>query len=72
MTELLSKAFSAAMQLPEAEQDSLAAWLLAELESDRRWEEASVAHADALHRLAAEAVAEHHAGLTQPLDPERM
>lgn len=72
MTELLSKAFSAASQLSEAQQDSLAAWLLIELESERRWDETFAASADGLGKLAAEALAEHEAGRTEPLDPERM
>jgi hypothetical protein len=72
MTDLLNKAFSAASQLPAAEQDSLAAWLLAELESDRRWDETFASSSDALAALAEEALAEDRAGRTQPLDPEQM
>jgi len=40
MTQLLRKAFAEAQKLPEPEQDALANWLLEELESERRWEEA--------------------------------
>jgi hypothetical protein len=51
-------------QSPEQEQDALA-----ELESERRWEEAFSRSTDALDRLAEEALAEHRAGRTQELEP---
>jgi hypothetical protein len=72
MTDLLNKAFSVASQLPADQQNSLAAWLLAELESERRWDESFAASSEGLAALAAEALAEHAAGRTQPLDPERL
>ena len=37
MTEQLQRAFDAVAQLPEPEQDRLAAWILEEIESERRW-----------------------------------
>lgn len=58
MTRRLSQAFAEAAQLPEPEQDALAEWLLAELESERRWEEAFANSTDVLDRLAEEALAE--------------
>ena len=70
MTRRLSQAFAEAAQLPELEQDTLAEWLLAEIESEKRWEEAFAGSTDALDRLAEEALAEHRAGRTQDLDPE--
>jgi len=72
MTRLLEEAFQKASALPEAEQDALAATILAELEDERRWTEAFSHSHDLLAELAAEARAEHHAGRTLPLDPERM
>jgi hypothetical protein len=65
MTRRLNQAFPEAAQLPEPEQDALA-----ELDSERRWEEAFSKSTDALDRLADEALAEHRAGRTQNLDPE--
>jgi hypothetical protein len=62
MTSALEKAFAEAAKLPEREQEALAQWILAELESDRRWDEAFAASADALAQLADEALAEHRAG----------
>ena len=72
MTKLLEKAFSEASKLPEAEQDSLAERVLAELDSDRQWDEAFSRSGDLLSRLAEEALADHRAGLTQDLDPDRL
>ena len=37
MEKLLEKAVSEASKLPESEQEALGAWLLAEIESERRW-----------------------------------
>ena len=71
MTLLLQRAFSAATELPDAEQDAVASLLLAELESERRWSEAFAATQDELASLADEAVREFEAGETQPIDFDR-
>ncbi len=71
MTELLEKAFAEAAKLPDADQEALAAWILEELGSDRRWQETLGNTAEALARLADEALAEHHESRTEPLDPSR-
>jgi ribonuclease Y len=55
----------------EAEQDAVGAWILAELESERRWDDLLARSSDLLSELAAEAVREDEAGLTEPLDPDR-
>jgi hypothetical protein len=68
MTQLLEQAFAAAAKLPDQEQDAVAALLLAELESDRRWSAAFTASQDQLSALADEALHEYQAGLTQPMD----
>jgi hypothetical protein len=67
MTQLLDKAVSEAAKLPDPEQDALAAILLAEIESERRWSDSFAKSQDALADLAAEALAEHAAGRTKPL-----
>ncbi len=72
MTRLLEEAFRKASELPEAEQDALAASILADLEDERRWSEAFANSQDLLARLAAEAREEYRAGRTLPLDPDRM
>jgi hypothetical protein len=64
----LEKAFAEARRLPPEEQDELAAWLLHELASERRWQRAFAGSADLLSELADEALAEHAAGRTSPMD----
>ncbi len=68
----LEMAFAEAAKLPPAEQDALAEWLLEEMASEKRWLEAFAGSAEALARLADEALAEHRAGQTQLLDPEEL
>jgi histidinol-phosphate/aromatic aminotransferase/cobyric acid decarboxylase-like protein len=72
MTKALKKAFEAASRLPDADQDELAAAILEELEADERWEAAFAGSQDALARLADEALEEHRAGRTEPLDPDAL
>lgn len=59
MTQLLEEAFRAAQALPEAEQNALAASILAEIEDERRWSTAFERSPDILAELAAEALNEH-------------
>jgi len=68
----LEKAFVAASKLPPNEQEAFAEWILEELASERRWQRAFARSADALAKLAEEALAEHRVGRTQELDPERL
>lgn len=70
MTKALQDAFREAEKLPEAEQDQLAAAIRAEIEAERAWEARLAASGDALAALADEALAEHRAGRTLPLDPD--
>jgi hypothetical protein len=72
MTNLLQKAFDEASKLPEAEQDALGRALLDELASERRWEELFAGSHDVLAGLADEALAEHRAGRTEKLDPDKL
>ena len=72
MNQLLQEAFEKAAELPEAEQDRFARFLLAELESERQWAEmfARPESEDLLERLADDALSEHRAGWTRPLTIE--
>lgn len=72
MTDALEKVFEEAAKLPAEQQDALAAWIAAQLEYERRWDAAFAASANELERLADEALAEKHAGLTEELDPEKL
>lgn len=68
MTEPLQRAFDVASQLPPADQDAFGNWLLAELESDRKWDERFRGSQDKLAALAAEALASHDRGETSDLE----
>ena len=72
MTRLLEEAFKKAAALPETEQDSLAKWLLEELESEREWDRLFAESQDALGRLAKEAMEAHKQGKTKPMDFDRL
>lgn len=72
MTQQLERAYAEVAQLAEPEQDAIAALILEELEDEQRWRLSFAQSSSALMRLAEEALAEHRAGLTQPLDPERL
>ena len=72
MTKLLEQAIAEVSKLPEQDQDTLAALILDEINSDRRWEKAFADSQDVLTQLAEEALNEHRAGRTQPLDPDRL
>lgn len=70
MTQQLAAAFTAASQLPDDEQVALAASILREIESERRWDELfarSESH-ELLSRWAAEAAAEDRELLAEPSD----
>ena len=68
MTQLLEKAISEIRKLSDDEQDAIAAVLMAELESERRWERAFDLTAEQLSGLADEAVAEYRGGTTEPFE----
>ena len=74
MNQLLQQAFERAAELPEAEQDRFARFLLAELKSEQHWAElfARPESEDLLESLAEEAMAEHSAGRTLPLSPDEL
>lgn len=72
MTKLLEQAIAKVMQLPETEQDAIAAFILEEIEDEARWDRAFSQSQDMLAKLAAEALAEDQAGKTQKLDPETL
>jgi len=67
MTDLLDRAFQHASALPPQQQDAIAAWILAEMEDDARWDESFAKKPSVLAMLADEARAEPAAGQTRPL-----
>lgn len=73
MGKLLERAIEEAHKLPEEEQEAIGAWLLAEIDSETRWDELFARPAsETLKRLAEEALEDHRSGRTSPLDPERL
>ena len=72
MSKLLEEAFTKLAKLPEADQDSIATWLLDELISEEDWKKLLSESGEDLERLADEALAEHSAGHTKELDPDRL
>jgi len=68
MGKVLQRAMTEVSKLPESEQETVGGWILAELESERRWDDLFARSHDLLSELAADAVREDEAGLTQPLD----
>lgn len=73
MGKLLERAIEEAQKLPESEQEAIGAWLLAEIDSERRWDELfSQPPSEALKQMAERALAEHSAGRTVPLDPDQL
>ena len=72
MTQLLKKAFEDASKLPDIEQNTLARWLLEELEAERKWDRAFAGSEDILDRLADEAIEAHRKGKTTPLNIDKL
>jgi hypothetical protein len=72
MTDLLERAFAKASELPEDEQNRIAAALLDELADERKWDEAFESSQNELAALADEARAAYEAGKTEPLDPDQL
>jgi hypothetical protein len=73
MGKLLERAIEEAQKLSNEEQESIGAWLLAEIESERRWDDLfSRPPSEALERMAAEALEDHRTGRTLSLDPDRL
>lgn len=67
MTKLLDKALSEVAKLPASEQDAVAALVLEELASEKRWSSSFAKSQDQLAKLAEEALAEYASGQTKPL-----
>ena len=72
MTRTLDAAIAKLATLPPEEQDRVARWLLDELRDDEQWTRQFRTSQDALTKLATEARADHAAGRTTELDPEKL
>ena len=58
MGKVLEQAVTELAKLPEAEQEAAGAWILAELESERRWDDLFARSPDLLAEMADEAIRE--------------
>lgn len=72
MTTLLQQAFAEAAKLSEAEQDLLAALLLAELTAEEDFDREIARSADKLVGMARAALADFHSGQTEELSPKQL
>jgi hypothetical protein len=72
MGKLLDKVIKETAKLPDSEQEAFAAFMLGELESERRWDDLFARSQDMLARMAEEARQEYRAGRTELLDPEKL
>ena len=71
MTTRLEQAFTEASELSLKEQDASADWVLAELRSEKKWDRLFANSQEVLSKLTSEALAEHHSGQTQELNPDQ-
>ena len=62
MGKLLDRVITETAKLPDEEQEAFAAFMLAELESERRWDDLFDRSQDLLARMAQEAREEYRAG----------
>jgi hypothetical protein len=69
MTALLEKAIAELNKLPEAQQETMAQWILEELEDDARWDRAFRNSLPQLEQLGKKALEDYHAGRIRELDP---
>lgn len=70
--KLFERAIHEAQALPDQDQEAIGAWLLAEIDSERRWDRLFAQPSNAIEELADEALRDHEAGLTTPLDPDNL
>ncbi len=72
MTPLLQQAFTTLAALPADEQDAVAVWLMDKLAAEDAFDRAITATGSRLADLATQALVEHRAGETVPLDAESL
>ena len=70
MSKLLDEAYAAAKELPEQEQEAIGAWLLAEIDADRKWDELFAQPSEVIERMADKAIEDHRRGRTRLLEPK--
>ena len=68
MTQALNSAVAEATKLRPDEQDAIAAIVLEEITSEKRWSQSFAKSEGILDAMATEALAEFRAGKTKPID----
>ena len=68
----LGQAIARARELPDAQQDAIAALVLEEIADEARWDTAFARSPGVLERLAAEAEEEDRGGLTREMNPDAL
>ncbi|GAC1658767.1 MAG: hypothetical protein NVS9B15_20690 [Acidobacteriaceae bacterium] len=71
MTDLLQEAFRVAQQLPDSDQDVIAARILDEIRDEQLWNQKFSASVASLQSLADQAWTQHETGETIPLDDDQ-
>jgi hypothetical protein len=72
MTRRMKQAMDRLTAVPESLQDSLADFLLHEIEQDEKWSASTAANSDRLTSIVTEVLEDDAAGRTTPLDPDRL
>jgi len=72
MVPLMEKVIAETAKLSAEDQEAFAAFMLEELESERRWDDLFSRSQDVLARMAEEARQEYRAGLPKPVDPDQL
>lgn len=72
MTKLLEKAFKKASLLPGVEQNTLARWMLKELEAEKKWNKILSESEDLLDKLADVAIKDYKEDRIKTLDLDNL
>lgn len=72
MTRRMKQAMDRLAAVPEPLQDSLADFLLHEIDQDEKWSASSAARSEKLRSIVKEVLTDDAAGRTTSLDPERL
>jgi hypothetical protein len=72
VTKLLEKAIAELTKLPETQQESMAQWILDELEDETRWDQNFAGSLSQLEQLGKKALDDYRAGRTRELNPDEL
>lgn len=72
MTQLLDNAFKKVSELPEAEQDTFARFILDEIESEQKWESSFLKSEDMLASMSDEALNDFQNKKSEKLDIDKL